>query len=127
MDELWSDVVKRSTYREEKEVKKKRPGQDWKTDKKNSEERKKLEKAAVSALRLGDVKKALRTLHSAPIAPKGEATKALEALHPSDGGAHCFNADSPPSCVLWTGFRGVVCLHSSLAPAVYASGVFLLS
>jgi len=38
MDELWSDVVKRSTYREEKEVKKKRPGQDWKTDKKNSEE-----------------------------------------------------------------------------------------
>ena len=103
MDELWSDVVKRSTYREEKEVKKKRPGQDWKTDKKNSEERKKLEKAAISALRLGDVKKALRTLHSAPIAPKGEATfKALEALHPQsgapqpvpDGGVHCFNADT---------------------------------
>ena len=53
------------------------------SNRKVSEEQRKIETAAVSALRLGDVKKALRTLCSAPIAPKCDATfQALEALHP---------------------------------------------
>ena len=43
-----------------------------------------VEAAAVRALRLGDVKKALQCLVAAPVAPKGAATLAgLRALHPS--------------------------------------------
>jgi hypothetical protein len=43
-----------------------------------------LEKAALAALRLNDVKKALQVLTSAPFAPPGPATvKALLDLHPS--------------------------------------------
>ena len=42
-----------------------------------------MEKAAVSALRLGDVSKALRILNAAPLAPKNEATFIqLQKLHP---------------------------------------------
>ena len=42
-----------------------------------------LEKSVVSALRLGDVRKALQLFVSAPIAPKSDATfTALKALHP---------------------------------------------
>jgi hypothetical protein len=103
-DELWEEVVKRFAYRDCQEAKKKTPGElAWKTDKKVAEDRKKVEKAAVGALRLGDVKKALRTLCSAPIAPKCDATfKALEALHPKgstpqpvpDSGVHSFDADT---------------------------------
>jgi hypothetical protein len=42
-----------------------------------------VEEQAVKCLRMGDVKKALQALNSAPIAPKTEATfKLLQALHP---------------------------------------------
>ena len=42
------------------------------------------EKAVLSALRIGDVRKALQLLNSAPIAPKNEATlKCLRKLHPA--------------------------------------------
>ena len=42
------------------------------------------EKAVLSALRLGDVRKALQLLNSAPIAPKTDATlKCLRKLHPA--------------------------------------------
>jgi hypothetical protein len=72
-EELWEAVVKRSDSKKQ-------------TTTKQKEEKRKCsatETAAVQALRLGDVKKALRTLCSAPIAPKGEATfQALKDLHP---------------------------------------------
>jgi hypothetical protein len=42
-----------------------------------------LEAACIAAIRLGDVRKALQTLNSAPIAPKTDATLALlRKLHP---------------------------------------------
>ena len=42
-----------------------------------------LEAAVISALRMGDVRKALQMLNSAPIAPKTEATlRCLRDLHP---------------------------------------------
>jgi hypothetical protein len=43
-----------------------------------------IEKSAVEALRLGDVRKALRIINDAPLAPKNDATfKELQKLHPS--------------------------------------------
>ena len=42
-----------------------------------------FEKAALSALRLGDVRKSIQVLNSAPFAPPGEETlRALRDLHP---------------------------------------------
>jgi len=55
-------------------------------DKRSLEEKEKqsVEKAAVAALRIGDVSKALRILNAAPLAPKNEATfNELVKLHPS--------------------------------------------
>jgi len=47
-------------------------------------QKKSIEKAAVAALRIGDVQKALRILQAAPLAPKNEATFAkLQKLHPA--------------------------------------------
>ena len=43
-----------------------------------------LESSVIAALRLGDVRKALQMLNSAPIAPKNEVTLAcLRKLHPT--------------------------------------------
>ena len=45
-----------------------------------------MAKPAVAALREGDVRKALRILHAAPLAPKNEATfTELKRLHPTGG------------------------------------------
>ena len=86
MDELWEEVVKRKQVR-----------------KGNHRRKKESRTSSVRALLSRDVKKALRTLCSPPLAPKGEATfKALEDLHPqgsapqpvADSGVHNFNADT---------------------------------
>ena len=77
-----------------------------------------LEAAVISALRLGDVRKALQMLNSAPIAPKTAATLAcLKKLHPQG---------SPPSC---TG-TSLLCRHCSQVPqfvwARFGSGIVRL-
>jgi len=70
--ELWADVVKRSRKQLE-DV----PAQPRQRD------GKRLEAAVISALRMGDVRKALQLLNSSPIAPKTEATlQRLKDLHP---------------------------------------------
>jgi hypothetical protein len=70
--ELWAEVVKRSRKQFE-EV----PAQPRQRD------GKRLEAAVISALRMGDVRKALQLLNSSPIAPKTEATlQRLKDLHP---------------------------------------------
>jgi hypothetical protein len=63
------------------------------------------ERAALRALRLGDVRKALQALVAAPIAPSGEPTlKGLKALHPSGRAPPCVPEQAAPSfssdCVL---------------------------
>jgi reverse transcriptase-like protein len=70
---LWLDAVARS----------KRPlVQD--EPKKDRTDRDRLESRVLAALRLGDVRKALQMLNSAPIAPKTKATlERLQKLHPS--------------------------------------------
>jgi len=71
-EELWKDAVKRS----------KRPVQP-EEPKKEKSDRELLEARAIAALRLGDVRKALQMLNSAPIAPKTDATlERLRKLHP---------------------------------------------
>jgi hypothetical protein len=51
--------------------------------KKSSGDARTVESAAVAALRIGDVKKALQVLSAAPFAPTGDRTvEALKALHP---------------------------------------------
>ncbi len=70
--ELWADVVQRSRKQfEDAPVEhKQRDG-------------KRLETAVISALRMGDVRKALQLLNSAPIAPKtDEILQRLRDLHP---------------------------------------------
>ena len=60
---------------------------EWKADFGGDRVKKPVEVAAVAALRLGDVRKALRILSAAPLAPKTEATLAeLRRLHPADVG-----------------------------------------
>ena len=71
--ELWADVVQRSRKQFEEVP----------TDHKQRDN-KHLEAAVISALRMGDVRKALQLLNSAPIAPKTEATlQRLRDLHPT--------------------------------------------
>jgi len=68
-DDLWQEVKKRSGRRP--------------TPKAVAAPTKSFEKAAVAALRLGDVKKALQILNAAPFAPKEESTLiSLRKLHP---------------------------------------------
>ena len=70
--ELWADVVQRSRRQFEDA-----PAEHRQRD------GKRLEAAVISALRMGDVRKALQLLNSAPIAPKTEATlQRLKDLHP---------------------------------------------
>jgi len=70
-DSLWKDVVERS---------KKLTVAAAPTRPDNS----RVEATVIAALRLGDVRKALQLLNSAPIAPKTEATlNALKSLHPT--------------------------------------------
>ena len=70
LDSLWKDVVERS---KKLAVAVEAPRQD------NT----RVEATVIAALRLGDVRKVLQLLNSAPIAPKTEATlKVLKALHP---------------------------------------------
>ena len=72
-DSLWKDVVARSK-KLAVSAETPRPKQD------NA----RMEAAVIAALRLGDVRKALQLLNSAPIAPKTEATlNALKSLHPT--------------------------------------------
>jgi hypothetical protein len=71
--ELWADVLQRSRKQLE----------DAPTEHKQRDG-KRLEAAVISALRMGDVRKALQLLNSAPIAPKTEATlQRLKDLHPT--------------------------------------------
>jgi hypothetical protein len=71
-EKLWKDAVERSNKTSEPEEPKKD-----KTDKQH------LETRVLAALRLGDVRKALQMLNSAPIAAKTEATlERLRKLHP---------------------------------------------
>jgi hypothetical protein len=71
-ESLWKAAVERSKRPEPEEPKLKAP-----TDKE------KLESRVLSALRMGDTRKALQLLNSAPIAPKTEATlDRLRKLHP---------------------------------------------
>jgi len=90
-DSLWSEVLERATNRvpRARESKSESGGKvDGKVIdavKKSVESRiaKCMEKAAVAALRIGDVHKALRILNDAPLAPKNEATLIeLRKLHP---------------------------------------------
>jgi hypothetical protein len=68
---LWKEVVQRSTRVRDPPAPRKPSDKD------------RTESAAVAALRLGDVRKALQLLNSAPIAPKTQATLALlRKLHP---------------------------------------------
>src|SRR5690242_9255662 len=70
---LWLDAVARSR----RPLVADEPSKD-KTD------RQRLEARVIAALRLGDVRKALQMLNSAPIAPKTHATlERLKKLHPS--------------------------------------------
>ena len=64
--ELWAEVLARSAHRKSEPA----------TERKTYEERgeKSVAKPAVAALREGDVRKALRILHAAPLAAKNEAT-----------------------------------------------------
>ena len=74
-ENLWKEVVKRSTTQRASKGDPKKP------DKRTNAQR--IEKAALAALSVGDVRKALQQLKSAPIAPKTDATYAkLLALHP---------------------------------------------
>ena len=69
---LWLDAVARS----------RRPLVD--EPRKDKTDRQRLEARVIAALRLGDVRKALQMLNSAPIAPKTQATlERLKKLHPS--------------------------------------------
>ena len=71
-EQLWKDAVERS----KKPVAQEAP-------KKDVTDKARLEARALAALRLGDVRKALQTLNSAPIAAKTEATlQRLRKLHP---------------------------------------------
>ena len=70
-DSLWKDVVARSK-KLAVSAETPRPKQD----------KSRMEAAVIAALRLGDVRKALQLLNSAPIAPKTEATlNALTSSH----------------------------------------------
>jgi len=72
-EELWKAVVHRS-----------RRGPDADQEVKAKPAGPPREQAVVAALRMGDVKKALQLLSSAPIAPKTEATlRSLKKLHPA--------------------------------------------
>ena len=78
-DALWKDVVERSKKSLTPPEALPRPKPDGT----------RLEASVIAALRLGDVRKALQMLNSAPIAPKTEATlAALKKLHPM--------GDNPP-------------------------------
>ena len=75
-DQLWQAVVERSQHRS---LEVKQSPRESKT-----KDPKRLERSVVSALRLGDVKKALQTLIAAPIAPSNEKTlECLKKLHPT--------------------------------------------
>ena len=78
-----------------------------------------LEAAVISTLRLGDVRKALQMLNSAPIAPKTEATLAsLKKLHPGDNPAPLPHRD----VVRFT--KDVVCKSLSSFGPGSAAGLF---
>ena len=73
-ENLWKEVVKRSS--------RPAPAQDAKKDDSKATAQR-IEKAALAALSVGDVRKALQQLKNTPIAPKGDATyKKLQDLHP---------------------------------------------
>ena len=70
-EELWQDALKRSSRQGQEEVKKERSGKE------------RLEVRVLAALRLGDVRKALQMLNSAPIAAKTpETLERMRKLHP---------------------------------------------
>ena len=65
-----------------------------------------LEKSVITALRAGDVRKALQMFVSAPIAPKGEATfAALKALHPQSSSKVCVPSGPVPNAPVFTDDR----------------------
>ena len=71
-EQLWQDVLKRARKPVVQEPKK------------EVSDRNRLEERVLAALRLGDVRKALQMLNSAPIAAKTQATlDRLRKLHPA--------------------------------------------
>ena len=88
VDGLWEDVVQRSPKRRAGEgapsvSRLKSEPKSVPSESKKASEQKSKESAVISALRLGDVRKALQVLNSAPIAPKTpETLERLRKLHP---------------------------------------------
>jgi len=102
-EELWKTVVERSKKQASEPVVKK-------------PDAKQLEAAVVSALRMGDVRKALQLLNSNPIAPKTAATlQRLRDLHP---------AGPPPSAVPFT--KHLILRMTLCVPPLALSGLGLL-
>ena len=108
-EDLWKDVLERS----------KRPLVE--SPPKPKSDGTLLEAAVISALRLGDVRKALQMLNSAPIAPKTAATCLSE-----EASSARFTTVSHPSCTC----TSLLCRHCSQVPqflwARFGSGIVRL-